>query len=115
MRCWSRCWRSGRADSSANVATMRSRSLPWLLLVAALALQPVFARQGWLLAYLAQTATMIVFALSYNLLLGETGLLSFGHAVYAGLGALVAARVFNQFGVPLPLLPLAGGLGGALV
>ena len=39
---------------------------------------------------------MIVFALSYNLLLGEAGLLSFGHAAYAGLGALVAARVFNQ-------------------
>ena len=57
---------------------------------------------------------MIVFALSYNLLLGETGLLSFGHAAYAGLGALCAAHVFNRFGVPLPLLPLVGGMGGAL-
>ncbi|MEW6341554.1 MAG: branched-chain amino acid ABC transporter permease [Pseudomonadota bacterium] len=91
---------------------LRNR-LPWLALIAFLAI-PVFAgSQSWLLAYLAQTATMIVFALSYNLLLGETGLLSFGHAAYAGLGALIAARVFNQFGVPLPLLPLVGGLGGA--
>ena len=57
---------------------------------------------------------MIVFALSYNLLLGETGLLSFGHAAYAGLGAFVAAHVFNRSGVPLPLLPLIGGVGGAL-
>jgi branched-chain amino acid transport system permease protein len=67
-----------------------------------------------MLAYLAQTATMIVFALSYNLLLGETGLLSFGHAAYSGLGALLAAQVFNRIGVPLVLLPLVGGIGGAL-
>ena len=92
----------------------RNRAL-WIALLAFLAVPPFAGSQSWLLAYLAQTATMIVFALSYNLLLGETGLLSFGHAAYAGLGALVAARVFNQFGVPLPLLPLAGGLGGALV
>ncbi len=65
--------------------------------------------QSWLLAYIAQTAMLIVFALSYNLLLGETGLLSFGHAVYSGLGAFVAAHVFNRYDVPLPLLPLIGG------
>jgi branched-chain amino acid transport system permease protein len=92
---------------------MRSRALPWLVLIAALALPPVFARQGWLLAYLAQTATMIVFALSFNLLLGETGLLSFGHAVYSGLGAFAAAHVFNRYAMPLPLLPLVGGFAAA--
>ncbi len=80
----------------------------------ALALPPVFSSQSWLLAYLAQTATMIVFALSYNLLLGETGLLSFGHAAYAGLGAFAAAHVFNRSGMPLPLLPLVGGGAGGL-
>jgi len=90
-------------------------ALPWLLLVAGLALPPVFTSPSWLLAYLAQTATMIVFALSFNLLLGETGLLSFGHAVYAGLGAFAAAQLFNRCPVPLPLLPLIGGLAAALV
>jgi branched-chain amino acid transport system permease protein len=91
------------------------QALPWLLLVAGLALPPVLTSQSWLLAYLAQTATMIVFALSFNLLLGETGLLSFGHAVYAGLGAFAAAQIFNRFPVPLPLLPLVGGVSAALV
>ena len=91
------------------------QALPWLLLVAGLALPPVFTSQSWLLAYLAQTATMIVFALSFNLLLGETGLLSLGHAVYAGLGAFAAAQLFNRFAVPLPLLPLVGGVSAALV
>ena len=75
----------------------RVRSRPALVLIAALALAAVpSSSQSWLLAYLAQTATMIVFALSYNLLLGETGLLSFGHAAYAGLGAFAAAHVFNR-------------------
>ncbi|HEX7908240.1 MAG TPA: branched-chain amino acid ABC transporter permease [Paraburkholderia sp.] len=87
---------------------------PWLVLMLFLAVPPFIWPQSWLLAYLAQTAAMIVFALSYNLLLGETGLLSFGHAAYSGLGALIAAQVFNQIGVPLALLPLVGGIGGAL-
>ncbi len=109
---------SATTATNATNAT-RSRSLlrtcaPWLALVAFLALPPFVWPQSWLLAYLAQSATMIVFALSYNLLLGETGLLSFGHAAYAGLGALAAAQVFNRIGVPLALLPLIGGLGGAL-
>ncbi|WP_250534332.1 branched-chain amino acid ABC transporter permease [Caballeronia sp. AZ10_KS36] len=90
------------------------RSVAFVLLMAALALPPVVFHQSWLLAYLAQTATLIVFALSYNLLLGETGLLSFGHAVYAGLGAFAAAHVFNGLRVPLPLLPLIGGCAAAL-
>jgi branched-chain amino acid transport system permease protein len=87
---------------------------PWSALVLFLAVPPLVWPESWLLTYLAQTATMIVFALSYNLLLGETGLLSFGHAAYSGLGALIAAQVFNRIGVPLVLLPLIGGIGGAL-
>ena len=38
---------------------------------------------------------MIIFALSYNMLLGQTGLLSFGHAVYYGLGGFVAIHAMN--------------------
>ncbi|WP_144108629.1 branched-chain amino acid ABC transporter permease [Paraburkholderia sp. BCC1886] len=90
------------------------RAAPWLALIAWLVVPPSIWPQSWLLAWLSQTAAMIVFALSYNLLLGETGLLSFGHAAYAGLGALIAAQIFNRFAVPLVLLPLIGGLGAAL-
>jgi branched-chain amino acid transport system permease protein len=93
---------------------MRRSLVPWLVLIAALGVPVCFSSQSWLFAYLAQTATMIVFALSYNLLLGETGLLSLGHAAYAGLGAFAAAHAFNRYDVPLPLLPLAGGAAGAL-
>ena len=101
-------------NSLTHSRTALRQALPWLLLVAGLALPPVFTSQSWMLAYLAQTATMIVFALSFNLLLGETGLLSFGHAVYAGLGAFAAAQIFNRYPVPLPLVPLIGGVSAAL-
>src|SRR3954464_5234089 len=65
---------------------------------------------------LTQMAIAAIFALSFNLLYGQTGLLSFGHAVYFGLGgyaAIHAMRAINH-GLPLPVLlvPLAGAAGG---
>src|SRR4051794_12681348 len=67
---------------------------------------------------LTQMGIAAVFALSFNLLYGQTGLLSFGHAVYFGLGgyaAIHAMRAINH-GLPLPvfLVPLAGAAGGLL-
>ncbi|KGS24999.1 branched-chain amino acid transport system / permease component family protein [Burkholderia pseudomallei MSHR7343] len=88
-------------------------ALAWLAFVALLVVPALAWPRGWMLGYLAQTAAMIVLALSYNLLLGTTGLLSFGHAAFAGLGAFVAAHGFNRYGLPLPLVPLAGGAAGA--
>ncbi|WP_237181347.1 branched-chain amino acid ABC transporter permease [Paraburkholderia tropica] len=107
----------------ARTPHTRVSALMWLALAVLLVapplvsawLSPSGAPQGWLLACLAQTAAMIVFALSYNLLLGETGLLSFGHAVPAGLGALAAAHCFNRYAMALPLLPVIGGVAGAAV
>ncbi|AGK47002.1 branched-chain amino acid transport system / permease component family protein [Burkholderia thailandensis MSMB121] len=88
-------------------------ALSWLALVALLVVPALAWPRGWMLGYLAQTAAMIVLALSYNLLLGTTGLLSFGHAAFAGLGAFAAAHGFNRYGLPLPFVPLAGGVAGA--
>jgi branched-chain amino acid transport system permease protein len=61
--------------------------------------------------------TLIIFALSYNMLLGQGGMLSFGHAVYSGLGAYATVHALNFIGkgqiyIPVPLLPLVGGLAG---
>jgi branched-chain amino acid transport system permease protein len=65
---------------------------------------------------LSQMGIATVFALSYNLLLGQTGLLSFGHAVYFGLGGFAAIHVMRAInaglGLPLPLVPLAGAAAG---
>src|SRR5436309_3408467 len=55
--------------------------------------------------------------LSYIILLGQTGMLSFGHAVYYGLGGFLVIHAINIIGankwpIPLPLVPLIGGLTG---
>ena len=69
------------------------------------------------LTLMTQMGTMIIFALSYNMLLGQGGMLSFGRAVYSGLGAYLSVHALNlagqgAFPLPLPLLPLVGGLAG---
>jgi branched-chain amino acid transport system permease protein len=65
---------------------------------------------------LSQMGIAAVFALSYNLLLGQTGLLSFGHAVYFGLGGYGAIHFLRAVNgglpVPLPFVPLAGAATG---
>jgi len=93
------------------------RWLPWLAGALLLVLVPALFTQGFVRLLFAESAIMIVFALSYNLLLGASGMLSFGHAVYSGIGAYAAIHALNWIGrshAPLPVtaLPLVGGLGG---
>ncbi|HEY8242988.1 MAG: branched-chain amino acid ABC transporter permease [Vicinamibacteria bacterium] len=67
---------------------------------------------------LTQMAIAAVFALSFNLLFGQTGLLSFGHAVYFGLGGYAAIhmmRAINQgLALPMVVVPVAGAIGGLI-
>ena len=69
---------------------------------------------GFMIAMFSQMSMMIIFALSYNMLMGEAGLLSFCHAVFFGFGGYCVAHFLNATFVPLPLelLPLGGGLCG---
>jgi branched-chain amino acid transport system permease protein len=78
---------------------------------------PLVFSGGFALTMLIQMGTMIIFALSYNMLLGQGGMLSFGHAVYSGLGAFLSVHALNLIGkgaftFPVTLLPLIGGLAG---
>ena len=67
---------------------------------------------------LTQMGIAAVFALSYNVLFGQTGLLSFGHAAYFGLGGYVAIHLMRAIDqglpIPMPFVPLAGAAGGLL-
>jgi branched-chain amino acid transport system permease protein len=63
--------------------------------------------------------TVMIFGLSYNMLLGQGGMLSFGHAVYSGLGAYFAVHAMNlltagKIHIPVSLIPLVGGVFGML-
>src|SRR4030043_654689 len=54
-----------------------------------------------------------LFAVSLNLLLGYTGLVSFGHATYFGIGAYTCALLMKKASIPFPLaFAAAGALGG---
>jgi branched-chain amino acid transport system permease protein len=81
-----------------------------------LVIAPFIFSKGFALSLLCQMGILIVFALSYNMLLGQTGLLSFGHAVYYGLGALFTIHALNLakggLAIPVPLVPLVGGAAG---
>ena len=56
---------------------------------------PLGARQ-YQLALLTEIIIFALFAVSYNLLLGYAGLLSFGHAMFFGVGAYTVAIVLNH-------------------
>ena len=79
---------------------------------------PAFFSKGFALTLMSQMGITIIFALSYNMLLGQSGMLSFGHAVYAGLGAFFAIHALRWIDAgillwPTSLLPLIGGFAGA--
>ena len=96
------------------------RPLPPLLLacavpvVVALALLPRFVGiyQTELLIY---GLAFAIAALGFNLLLGYTGLLSFGHSAYFGAGAYTVAFIVRDLGVHSMELCILGGLAGALL
>ena len=89
----------------------------WVTAAVVLVLLPHFFGSGGSLTTFSLIGISIIFSLSYNILLGQTGLLSFGHAVYYGLGGFLVIHAINIIGanklpIPLPVIPLIGGLTG---
>jgi branched-chain amino acid transport system permease protein len=86
-----------------------------LLLIAA----PLIWSGGLALTMLSQMGIAIIGCLAFNMLLGQGGMLSFGHAVYSGLGSYFAIHTLNLVGagslsLPVSLVPVVGGLAGML-
>ncbi len=97
--------------------SVRGNVLLWGGAALVLLLLPQVFTSGSSLTMMSLMGFAIIFALSYNMLLGQTGMLSFGHAVYYGLGGFMTAHALNVIGagklpIPLPVLPLVGGLAG---
>ncbi|MDE2371262.1 MAG: branched-chain amino acid ABC transporter permease [Burkholderiales bacterium] len=93
------------------------RHAVWIAYAAALLLAPQLLRGSQAVNLMSQMAIAIVACLSYNVLLGQGGMLSFGHAVYSGLAAFVAVHALAAIGqgwwLPVSLVPAVGGLAGA--
>ena len=90
-----------------------SRNWAFALFAIALVIAPLVFRSSLATTVLSQIGYTIIICLSFNILLGQGGMLSFGHAVYTGLGALLTVHVLQTFAIPLVWMPLVGGLGGA--
>lgn len=109
-------------DPSKPSQRMRAGSMtltlaPWLLAAVALMIMPYIFTSNSALTIMNQMWITVIFALAYNMLLGQGGMLSFGHAVYAGVGGFACMHIMNATdffaSFPLPVLPVFGGLFGA--
>jgi branched-chain amino acid transport system permease protein len=95
------------------------RFIVWSLFALVLAVAPLLFTSSLSHTMLSQMGIAIIVCLSYNMLLGHGGMLSFGHAVYSGLGSFLAIHTLNMvtkgtLPLPVSLVPIAGGLFGAL-
>ena len=93
------------------------RWVVWTLFAVPLLLAPMVFNSGLGITVLSQMGIAIIACLSYNMLLGQGGMLSFGHAVYTGLGSFLAIHALNRItdgSLPIPVsaVPLVGGLAG---
>lgn len=96
------------------------RWIVWTLFALVLIIAPKLFTSSLAMTMLSQMGIGIIVCLSYNMLLGQGGMLSFGHAVYSGLGAFASIHVLNKVGsgawdVPVSLIPLVGGATGLLI
>lgn len=95
------------------------RFIVWGLYALALFVAPMLFTSSLSMTMLSQMGIAIVACLAYNMLLGQGGMLSFGHAVYSGLGSFFAIHTLNlvsagKFALPVSLVPVVGGLFGLL-
>lgn len=72
------------------------------------------------LGLMTQALVAALFAMSFNVLYGQAGMLSFGHAAYFAVGAFATMHAMQAVEngaiyLPLPLLPLVGGTAALVV
>ncbi|TWF46477.1 branched-chain amino acid ABC transporter permease [Neorhizobium alkalisoli] len=100
---------SGRTERSATASKTYAAFLViglLLLLIAPAFLYPIF---------LMKLLCFALFACAFNLLLGYTGLLSFGHATFFGGAAYFTAHVVKEWGFPPEIGILVGAAGAAFL
>jgi branched-chain amino acid transport system permease protein len=93
------------------------RIVLWTVFALVLLVAPMLFKSSLSLTMLSQMGYLVIICLSYNILLGQGGMLSFGHAVYTGLGSFIAIHTMNMASkgsmvVPLSLIPVVGGIAG---
>jgi len=96
------------------------RWIIWGLYALVLLVAPMVFTSSLAHTMLSQMGIAIIVCLSYNMLLGQGGMLSFGHAVYSGMGSFLAVHTLNlltkgNWPLPVSLVPIVGGFAAAFV
>jgi branched-chain amino acid transport system permease protein len=96
------------------------RLVVWGAYAVLLIVAPLVFRSSLQQSILTQIGVAIVACLSYNMLLGQGGMLSFGHAVYTGFASFVAVHAMlgvadGSFPIPMALVPIVGGFAGMFI
>lgn len=81
---------------------------------------PLVLESRHALGLAAQMGIAVLACMSFHLLWGQVGLLSFGHAAYTGAGAYLCMHTLQALSaqawpLPVPLLPVLAGVGTALL
>jgi len=105
------------ASERSRPSINRGRWLVWGGYALVMLVAPMLFKSSLSMTMLSQMGIAIIACLAFNMLLGQGGMLSFGHAVYSGLGSFVAIHALNRvsdgaLALPVSLIPLVGGLGG---
>lgn len=91
--------------------------LAWVIGAALLLAPAVLGSQA--LGLLSQMGIAVILCLSFWLLMGQGGMVSFGHALYSGMGAFVAIYAMRDLEAgaawPMALVPLLAALAVAAV
>jgi branched-chain amino acid transport system permease protein len=100
------------STASSAVTLERRARLLWLVVLVVLAAAPFI---GLYPVFMMKALCFAIFACAFNLLLGFTGLLSFGHAAFMGSAAYATGWLVRSAGWPPELGVLAGTVIAALV
>ena len=90
----------------------------WIIIAAIAAALPLAFESSFALTLLSKMGVLIIFTVAYNMLLGQGGMLSFGHAIYFGLAGYASIHILNGIGeetlpyFPTVLFPLIGAIVG---
>jgi len=85
-----------------------------LLAILALSMVPITHSVRYL-NLLTELLILGLFAMSLNIIMGYTGMVSFGQAAFFGIGAYVSGMVLLKFNLPLPFATLSGAFASTLI
>ncbi|MGH1369586.1 MAG: branched-chain amino acid ABC transporter permease [Maritimibacter sp.] len=108
-----RAGKAGPADMETPFLLGFTAARFWLFAVITLAV--ILAPLVLYPIFLMKIYCFIIFAVAYNLLLGYTGLMSFGHATFWGMGAYLTAHAASKWGFGFELSLMVGTLTAALL